>query len=239
MSARLWLPAHPVQFLAIQVVGPCYLRPCVVNALLALLQIVGVVAAVGIDGLVVDLQDQVAHLVEEVAVVRHHQQRLVTSTQIALQPFYHLEVEVVGRLVEDQEVGLQQQHVGQGHPLQLSTTQFAHLLLQVLDAQLRQHLLGPQHLLGIALVVEAGVEDGVRRIEMRRLLQIAHTDVVAIDDLSRVVALVAVEDGEQGRFARAVARHKPHLLSLRHRETHVVEKHLLSKTLREMLDVQI
>ena len=34
-------------------------------------------------------------------------------------------------------------------------------------------------------------------------------------------------------------RHEPHLLSLRHRETHVVEKHLLSKTLREMLDVQI
>ena len=88
-------------------------------------------------------------------------------------------------------------------------------------------------------MVETGVEDGIRRIEMRRLLQIPHTDIVAIDDLSRVVALVAVEDGEQGRFARAVARHEPHLLSLRHRETHVVEKHLLSKTLREMLDVQI
>ena len=43
---------------------------------------------------------------------------------------------------------------------------------------------------------------------MRSLLQIAHTDVVAIDDLSRVVALVAVEDGEQGRFARAVAPDK-------------------------------
>ena len=60
LPARLWLPAHTVQFLAIQVIGPCYLRPRVVDALLALLQIVGVVAAVGIDRLVVDLQDQVA-----------------------------------------------------------------------------------------------------------------------------------------------------------------------------------
>ena len=56
--------------------------------------------------MVVEFEDDVADTVEEVAVVRHHEQRLVAALQIALKPFYHLEVEVVCRLVEDEQVGL-------------------------------------------------------------------------------------------------------------------------------------
>ena len=57
MTAGLWHTTHPFQLRAIKVVGPCYLSPTVVEAFLSLLQIIAVVAAIGIDGLVVEFQD--------------------------------------------------------------------------------------------------------------------------------------------------------------------------------------
>ena len=57
MTAGLWHTSHPFQLRAIKVVGSCYLSPTVVEAFLSLLQIIAVVAAIGIDGLVVEFQD--------------------------------------------------------------------------------------------------------------------------------------------------------------------------------------
>lgn len=73
VSACLWHAAHPFQFRAVQVVGSCNLGAFVVDALLSLFQIVGVVAAVGIDSLVVEFEDEVAHAVEEETVVGDHE----------------------------------------------------------------------------------------------------------------------------------------------------------------------
>ena len=71
--------AHPLQLGAVQVVGPCHLAAKVVLALLTLLQIVSIVAMIGIHSLVIEFQDYGAHIVEEVSVVRHHEQREVCS----------------------------------------------------------------------------------------------------------------------------------------------------------------
>ena len=57
VSAGLWHATHPFQLRAIEVVGPGYLCPAVVEALLSLLQIIAVVATIGIDGLVVEFQN--------------------------------------------------------------------------------------------------------------------------------------------------------------------------------------
>ena len=120
VASCLWLTAHPVEFCAVEVIGPGNLGPAVVNALLPFLQVVGIVAAIGVDGLVVDFEDDRAYAVEEIAVVGDHEQRLVASVEKAFQPFYHFQVEVVGRLVEYQQVWLQNKHVGQGHTLLLA-----------------------------------------------------------------------------------------------------------------------
>ena len=77
MSTCLGLSAHPFQFAAIQIVGTLYFGTCGIDALLTLLHIVAEVAAIGIYGMVVEFENEVAHAVEEVAVVCHHQERLV------------------------------------------------------------------------------------------------------------------------------------------------------------------
>ena len=61
---------------------------------------------------VLDLNDAVAHLVEEVAVVADDQLCTVEVPKEVFQPFRGLNVEVVGRLVKEDDV-----HAGQAHQL--------------------------------------------------------------------------------------------------------------------------
>ena len=101
---------------------------------------------------------EMPYAVEEVAVVCHHEQSLVATLQIPLKPFYHLEVEVVCRFVEDEQVGLGDEHVSQCDALLLSATQLTHRLCEVGDVQLCQNLLRFQYAVGVALMVKASVE---------------------------------------------------------------------------------
>ncbi len=75
VASSLRRGAHPLQFLTVEVIGTGYLRPTVVHTLLPLLKIITVVAAISIDRLIVKLKDDIAHMVEEIAVMGHHEQR--------------------------------------------------------------------------------------------------------------------------------------------------------------------
>jgi len=64
---------------------------------------------------VLDVDDAADDVIEELAVVRHQQQRSLESLQPPLQPQHRVEVQVVGRLVEHQHVGARHErtrHVG-------------------------------------------------------------------------------------------------------------------------------
>ena len=74
---------------------------------------VGVVAAVEQDGLVVDVGDVGRDVVEEAMVVRDHQRAARVLGQELLEPADRQDVEVVGRLVEQQHVGRGRQHLRQ------------------------------------------------------------------------------------------------------------------------------
>ena len=76
--------------------------------------VLAVVALVRGELAVVDLPYLGCHLVEEVAVVRDDYEGMRRSAEEALQPAQAVEVEVVGRLVEDEQVGFRQQRLGQG-----------------------------------------------------------------------------------------------------------------------------
>ena len=94
---------------------------------LLLLQPRRVVALPGDAGAAVELEDPAGHVVEEVAVVGdgHHRARVVL--QGPLQPGHRLGVEVVGGLVEQQQVGLGQQQPAQGHPAALAAGERGHV----------------------------------------------------------------------------------------------------------------
>ena len=79
MSTCLWLSAHPFQLATIAVIGALYLCQRAVDALFAFLEVVGVVAVVGVDRLVVKLHDGVANTLKEEAVVRNHKESSATA----------------------------------------------------------------------------------------------------------------------------------------------------------------
>ena len=84
-----------------------------VAALLLLRQILLVVAAVEVDALVPDLDDAIDGDVEKVAVVRDQHVGEGILQQIFFQPVAGFEIEMVGGLVEQQQVRLRQQQLGQ------------------------------------------------------------------------------------------------------------------------------
>ena len=141
VGACLRLAAHPVQLGAQQVAGPFHLGILGLDALGALFQVVVVVAAVGEDAVLVHLQDAVADVVQEVAVVGHHQQGHTAALQVVLQPLDHVDVEVVGGLVQDEHLRLIDEQAGQRHTLDLASAQFLDRLVVVGDLELGENLL--------------------------------------------------------------------------------------------------
>ncbi len=69
------------------------------------LEELAVVAGVGVQRAIVDLDDPADHAFEEVAVVRHQQQRGGRARQEGLEPGDGRDIDMVGRLVEDQQIG--------------------------------------------------------------------------------------------------------------------------------------
>ena len=90
---------------------------------LLLLEPRGVVALPGDAGATVELEDPAGHVVEEVAVVGHRDDRARVLLQGPLEPGDRLGVEVVGRLVEEEQVGPGQQQPAQRDPPALAARQ--------------------------------------------------------------------------------------------------------------------
>ena len=95
------------------------------EALLLLLEPGGVVALPRNARAAVQLEDPARHVVEEVAVVgdRHHRARVLLEE--LLEPGHRLRVQVVGRLVQQQEIGLLEKQSAERHPPDLAAGQSA------------------------------------------------------------------------------------------------------------------
>ena len=119
MTSSLRHPSHPIEFRPVEIRCPRNLCPSHFQALFTMFEEVGIVALISVDRLFIKFEDDGADAVEEVAVVRHHQEGDVGARQIVLEPLYHLKVEVVRWLVEDEEVGLHDKRIGEGDTLQL------------------------------------------------------------------------------------------------------------------------
>ena len=195
VSTGLRHAAHPLQLRPIEVVGTLYLHTLGIQPLLPLLQVIAVVSFITVYALVVNLQDFRAGTVEEIAVVRHHQQRYRGAAQIVLQPLHHVQVQVIGRLVQDQQLRLGDERIGKGHPLQLASGQLAHRLVEIPDMQAGEDLL---HLVLIipSLVLLHAEEDAV------------HVRVVG---MLHAMLIVAYQVGNWVAVAEACLQHREFL----------------------------
>ncbi len=76
----------------------------------------GIIAAVDSELAALDVQDGVDRLVEQVAVVADHDHGSRIARDVLFQPERAFEVEIVGRLVEQEEIGLGEQRGGERDP---------------------------------------------------------------------------------------------------------------------------
>ena len=84
------------------------------EVVLALLEVGGVVAGVGHEHAVLERRHVGDAGVHERAVVRDDEDGAVVGREELLEPQHALEIEVVGRLVEQQQVGMAQEELGEG-----------------------------------------------------------------------------------------------------------------------------
>ena len=79
-----------------------------------------VVACVGNQLFVIDMHDVVAYVVQQVAVVADHENGVAEAFEMLGQPQHGLEVEMVRRLVEDQELRAEMHRARDRHTLPLA-----------------------------------------------------------------------------------------------------------------------
>src|SRR6266550_699812 len=152
-----------------------------------------IIALVGNAPAAVEFENPTRDVVEEIAVVGDDQDRAGILPQVAFQPRYRFGVEMVGRLVQEQQVGLVEQQPAQRDPAALAAGEFFDLTVIGRAAQ-RVHRLVDlaveiQQARGLDLVLQfghllgglVGIVDRqlVVAIEDRLLLGDAQHDVLA------------------------------------------------------------
>ena len=96
-----------------------------------------VVAGKEVDLTVIDIHRMGADRVEEVTVVAHNKHGMFEVGEILLQPGHGIHIQVIGRLVEQQVVGITKKCLGQhdAHLLLVVELAHHHIVLILLDAQ--------------------------------------------------------------------------------------------------------
>ena len=166
------------------------------EALLLLHQPGRIIALVGNALAAVELEDPAGDIVEEVAVVGHDQDRAGIVAQMAFQPRHRLGVEMVGRLVQQQELRLVEQQLAERDAAALAARKLGHVGIVGRAAQ-RVHRLVDlaveiPEARGLDLVLQLGhLVGGLFRIVHRQF-------VVAIED--RLLLGDALHDVFADRF---------------------------------------
>ncbi len=88
-----------------------------------------VVALEGNAGAAIEFQNPARHVVEKIAVVRHGDDRALVLLQVLLQPLHGFGIEVIGRLVEQQNVRLLDHEAAEGHAALFTAGEHADLLI--------------------------------------------------------------------------------------------------------------
>ena len=144
-------------------------------------------------------------------------QRAAAAVEFAFQPFDGGEIEMVGRLVEQQDVGRGRQHPRQRRAAGLAAGDMRGVFVAVQPELLQQIA----RLIVVVAGAEAGLDIGQRRgeaAEIRLLRQIADGGARLHEAAAAVGLDQAGGDLQQRRFARAVAADQADALARRHRQ---------------------
>ena len=201
-----------------------------------LFEVVAVVAFVLGQHAALELDDAIGDGVEHVAVVRNQQHGALKRVgQVLFEPGDGLDVEVVGGLVQDGEIRLAHEDLGEGHAAAFAAGEASDLAIPVFvaDAEAIEHGVGlvfaavgqrlRHDLAGGLLVVEDGL---LREITNRRV-------ATGLDD-AVIGGLESGDDPQEAGFARAVAAEQAHFFAAADGERDVLEEGLRAVGLRDV-----
>ena len=138
-AAGLCAPAKPHQLAPAQrfllVAGGCVLS----FLLFLFLEIVSVVAGETLDTASIYFEDAIGYTIEKVAVMSDKKQRAHIAGKICLKPCDCIGVQVICRLVQNQQVRVRNQSVSQRDSLAFAARERAHQRSCIPDAQLTQN----------------------------------------------------------------------------------------------------
>ena len=188
---------------------------------------------------VADLHDAVDHLVQQVTIVGDEEDRPFVLRQDILHRLAGRNVQVVRRLIQDQEVGVLSHHLRQLEPVALAAGKNANQLVEVVgtEQELRQQVVG------------AGSRDPAGReqlvqdrpaIVQHLLFLRAVADAEARADANRLVIPSAMLDDvtHQRRLAAAVRAHQGDTLAAGDVELGVLEESQFPEGLAVRSDLQ-
>ena len=203
-------------------------------------------AAGGLDHVAATVQGdgRGGQAVDEIAVVRHQDQGAVVGFEQFLQLLQRVHVEVVGRLVEDQEIGGLGQRPRQQQAVALAARQGGDGLLQL--GFLEQEVLGvggdvhgpAAHQDGVAAARRQSVPQGHVRLQpLARLVEVEGLEVGAHADRAFVRRQFAQQHLDQGGLARAVGADDGQPVAADDAGGQVLEDGPVAERLADALDV--
>src|SRR5438093_2869913 len=186
-----------------------------------------------------DDRDLVGHLIQEAAVVAHDEQH----TRIRLEGGRHdllaLDVEVVRRLVQDEEVVVLGDELRKGEARALSAAELADAAVDRVPPEPEPAEEAPGPGLRRRRIPHAAdlLEERAGEVELLRLLgEVSALQVLASEDGSRVRVLASDQDLEEGRLPGAVRADEADLVPLRQLEVDVGEEEAAAVGLRDALE---
>src|SRR2546426_2080640 len=183
--------------------------------------------------------DLVRHLVQEAAVVADDEHHARIRRQGRCHDLLALDVEVVRRLVEDEEVVVLGDELREGEARALSAAELADAAVDRVAPEPEAAEEAPRPRLRRRRIPHAAdlLEEGAGEIELLRLLgEIPDVQVLAPEHGSRVRLLASDQDLEEGRLPGAVRTDEADLVPFRQLEVDVREEGAAAVGLRDALE---
>src|SRR5207249_3371811 len=183
--------------------------------------------------------DLVRHLVQEGAVVAHDEYHARIRPQGRRDDLLALDVEVVRRLVEDEQVVVLGDELREGEARAFPAAELADAAVDRVPPEPEAAEEAPRPGLRRRRIPHAAdlLEEGAGEVELLRLLrEVADLQVLAPEHGSRIRLLASDQDLEEGRLPGAVRTDEADLVALRELEVDVREEEAAAVGLRDALE---